>query len=419
MPNLKIWKNRQEWMTILPFIFFGFITQIISILHAPSKTISNSPYAFCNYYINKLNIFNVHIDCDAQYFLLDSQNPMRMLNGQSLLLDRPLHSFIVFILSKVFNLVGIPSGPITYLGADGIPQTYDLLNYAIFIGLNAIILFASMLLALKVMLRSRVMGNRYSKIILVASLVMIVQNPINREFFWTPHSQMFNILIPCLIFYLLQEKFVITKRRYLVLMILISALLLIYPPFFLVIPIFFIKTLRFLGKTKAILISITTLPKLLWPSILSFLGGTYDIATFDDNRRFVWVIDSLESKSLTKDLVHNGLLLLQSLPGMWVIVFLIIIILGLLGVATHQAQSGFLKTQYFRDSVLVFGIYFLAIALIGEYFPRFSTGPVILLALLILKETVVIPRFARYQLVLYLALISANSWFWVSMWRRT
>ena len=418
MPSLKSWKNKQDWMIFFPFILFGFITQIISILHSPSKTISNSPYAFCNFYITKLKIFHVHIDCDAQYFLLDSQNPMRTLNGQSPLLDRPLHSFIVFILSKVFSLVGIPAGPIPYLGEDGIPQTYNLLNYAIFIGLNAIILFTSMLLALKVMLRSRVTDNIYSKIVIVASLVIIVQNPITREFFWTPHSQIFNVLIPCLIFYLLQETFVITKKSYLVLMALISTLLLIYPTFFVVIPIFFIKTLRSLGKTKAILISLATLPKLLWPSTLGFLGGNYYDISIQSNRRFLWVIDSFKSESLTKDLARNGSLLLQSLPGLWVIVFLIIVILGLLGVATQQARSGFLKNQYFRDSVLVFSIYFLAIALMGEYFPRFSTGPVVLLALIILKEALVIGKITRYQSLLYLALISANSWFWVSMWRR-
>ena len=343
---------------------------------------------------------------------------MRTLNGQSPLLDRPLHSFIVFILSKVFSLVGIPAGPIPYLGEDGIPQTYNLLNYAIFIGLNAIILFTSMLLALKVMLRSRVTDNIYSKIVIVASLVIIVQNPITREFFWTPHSQIFNVLIPCLIFYLLQETFVITKKSYLVLMALISTLLLIYPTFFVVIPIFFIKTLRSLGKTKAILISLATLPKLLWPSTLGFLGGNYYDISIQSNRRFLWVIDSFKSESLTKDLARNGSLLLQSLPGLWVIVFLIIVILGLLGVATQQARSGFLKNQYFRDSVLVFSIYFLAIALMGEYFPRFSTGPVVLLALIILKEALVIGKITRYQSLLYLALISANSWFWVSMWRR-
>lgn len=419
MPSLKIWRNKQGWAAFLPFLLFGFITQIVSILHSPSRTISNSPYAFCNYYITKLQIFHVHIDCDAQYFLLDSQDPMRTLNGQSPLLDRPLHSFIVFMLSKVFSLVGIPGGPITYLGEDGIPQTYYLLNYGIFIGLNAIILFASMFLVLKVMLVSRIAENKYSKLILLATIVMIAQNPISREFFWTPHSQIFNIFIPCLIFYLVQENFVVSKRSYLVLMVLISTLLLIYPTFFVVIPIFFIKTLRSLGKTKAMLISIATLPKLLWPSILSLLGGNYYDIAIQSNRRFLWVIDSFESKSLIKDFAHNGSSFLHSLPGLWVLVTMIVVALGLLGLNTQFAQGGFLKSQYFRDSALAFGIYFSAIALMGEYFPRFSTGPVILMSLIILKEAAVIEKFGRYRVVLFLALISVNSWFWVSIWRRT
>lgn len=152
--------SKYSFSQYLPFLFFGLVTQIITLLHKPDPNISSSSLAFCNYYINKFRYFNVHIDCDAQYFLLDSQNPHRILSYESPLQDRPLHTFIVYVLSNVLEFFGIPEGPITYLGEDNIPQTYHLLNYLIFIGINGLILIASVALVLKVLLTQNSYANR-------------------------------------------------------------------------------------------------------------------------------------------------------------------------------------------------------------------------------------------------------------------
>ena len=398
----------------LPLLLFGLGTQIISILHKPSRHISDSTEAFCNFYITKFQILNVHLDCDAQYFLLDSQSPSRIIQNQSPLEDRPLFTYLVYIGSKVLQFIGIPAGPITYLGDDGVPQTYNLLNYALFVGINATILIFSMYLVWKVIFTKRVITNTHSKIFLSAALVTIAQNPINREFFWTPHSQLFNILIPCLLFYMTQPEYVVTKKKYLLLLISISAALLMYPTFFIILPFFFIKTLRSLGKRYAIMISVCLIPKFLWPMILNTLGGSYTDNPIIQGRRFIWIIDSIRSKTLIE--VSNSKMLdfLHSLPLLWVVITLIITSIGAINFSVSR-KSGFVqKAQYGRDSLIALGIYSAGIILNGQYGPRFTTGIVILLCLIILKEASRIRPPFKYWWILYYCLIFANFGFWVS-----
>lgn len=395
-------------------LVFGFGTQIISILHQPNSRISDSDNPFCNFYISKFNIFHVHLDCDAQYFLLDSQNPMRIINNQTPLQDRPLHTFLVFVTAKVLELVGVPAGPITYLGDDGIPQTYNLLNYALFIGINIIILFVAMTLVLKVILAKDISRTKYTTTIVIISLVLLVQNPITREFFWTPHSQLFNILIPSLLFYIAQQDFVINKKNYLVLMFSISICLLVYPTFFIVLPIFFIKTYRSLGGIRAFLISICLIPKLLWPFILNLLGGHYTDWPLTYHRRFIWISDAFGSGTLWKEASSNLLKFLNSLPFSWTVIFLLLFSLGTYIFFSQDSFSRSNLIQRNRDLVLSLGIYSVGIILNGAYGPRFTTGITILFSLIVLQNAMQVRKNAGYWWIPYLALFVLNSWYWLS-----
>lgn len=167
---------------------------------------------------------------------------MRLFNDQTPLQDRPLHTFLVFIISKMLGFVGIPPGSTTYLGEDNIPQTYNILNYGIFIAINAAILIAAILIALRVILKLNFTPGRYLKASIVLAVILITQNPVNREYFWTPHSQIFNLLIPAILFYLVQRDFLLNKRRFYIILILISLSLLAYPTFIILLPIFFLIT---------------------------------------------------------------------------------------------------------------------------------------------------------------------------------
>jgi hypothetical protein len=407
--KFPVWLGKYGYL-----ILFSLLTQIFSILHPKNPSISGSPAALCNYYITKLNIFNVHIDCDSQYFLLDSQNPMRLFDDQTPLQDRPLHTFLVFIISKVFGFVGIPSGSTTYLGEDNIPQTYDIMNYGIFIAINALILIAAVLIVLRVMLKDGSTHGRYLKASVFLAILLITQNPINREYFWTPHSQIFNLLIPAILFYFVQKDFTLTKRRFYIILFLISFSLLAYPTFTILLPVFFLITWKSLGKLYAILIAVSLIPKFLWPVVLNAFGGHYLDWPLVGHRRFVWILDSFKAKTLVQDLEANLSAFMQSLPWLWALITLFVVIIGIHYLMSLRHTVTKSTRSDLTISAVAFFTYLFGMILNGEYGPRFTTGVVLLLSLLVLNEVSALTTKLKYSYIAYSGIFLANCWFWLA-----
>ena len=406
-----------EWLGKYGYlILFGLLTQIFSILHSPNSFISGTNRAFCNYYITKFRIFNVHIDCDSQYFLLDSQNPLRLFRDQTPLQDRPLHTFIVFIISKVFGFIGIPPGATTYLGEDSIPQTYNIMNYGIFIAINAAILTATILIVLRVMLKSDAIRGQFFKVSILLAILLITQNPITREYFWTPHSQIFNLLIPAILFYFVQKDFKLNTRRFYIIFFIVSLSLLAYPTFIILLPVFFLITWKSLGKLYALLILASLIPKFLWPIILNALGGQYVDWPVVGHRRFIWVLDSYKSKSLVQDLGTNLSAFMNSLPWLWVIITLFILLIGLLYLINVRYTVARTTRSDLISSAVAFFSYLFGMILNGEYGPRFTIGVVVLLSLLILNEVSALSTKLKYMYVAYFGIFLANCWAWLTNW---
>lgn len=369
------------------YLFFGFLTQLFSILLPPNSNISGTNVAFCNYYINKWKIFNVHIDCDSQYFLLDSQSPLRLLSNETPLQDRPLHVLFVFMFSRFLELFGIPSGSITYLGEDNIPQTYNILDYGVYVGLNAVILGISMFIVIRILLKNtKIINSLIMKLSVCFSLLMIVQNPVNREFFWTPHSQVFNILIPAVLFQLVQNDFILSKNRFWYYLLFFACMTLVYPTFSIVTPIFFVLCWRKLGKTQAMLTLLILAPRILWPKIVELTGGVYVDWPVVGHRRFVWIIDSYNKGTLRSDVLDNLWKFLNSLPIHWLVITIILLFLSALIFTQVSSDSNMtLKSDL---TLAAFGVtaYTMGLLLNGEYGQRFTTGLILLLTFLVMNE---------------------------------
>ena len=395
------------------FVLLGLFTQIVSILLPKNSSISDSEEAFCNFYITKLNIFNVHIDCDSQYFLLDSQDPTRLLNNQTPLQDRPLFTFLVFGISKVLELLRVPSGSITYLGEDGIPQNYHVLNYGLFILMNAIILTASITIVLSVFFKIKDPKTPLLKLSIFTAIILISQNPINREFFWTPHTQIFNVLVPALLFYLAQKNLILDKRQYYIWFCFISITLLMYPTLSILLPVLFVRVFQSLGKFYAFSLFLTLIPKLIWPGILNLLGGNYVDWPIVYHRRFVWILDSVESKTLLDDSSKKYQEFLNSLPLTWDIIAFLMFMIGLSLGRKIWKTGNWSNNSNFIYGGIVLVIYTLAMGLNGAYAPRFSGGIVLLLSLIVLFEV----RKAKDKVILLKIAIfgslSANCLYWL------
>jgi hypothetical protein len=394
-------------------LIFGVLTQVVSILQKPKEQISDSANPFCNFYITKLNFLHVHLDCDAQYFLLDSQNPLRILNSQTPLQDRPLHTFVVFIVSRILEALGIPEGPIVYLGDDGIPQTYNLLNYALFIAINTMILVISIALVLRVMLSNQLLNTKHVLLPTVIALILIVQNPITREFFWTPHSQMFNILVPCILFYMLQSEFIVTKRNYLLILFAIAFGLFMYPSFYIILPIFIVKCFRSLGWLRAVLSLLSLVPKLLWPTVLGVFGTKYVDWPVTYHRRVIWIKDAYDQKILLSETSRRWTEFMHSLPITWTLIFIILIAIGIYSFAVSNKSNSLMQSKQLRDSLMVLGIYALGTFVNGAYGARFTTGLIILFGLLTLKVATRLTKAPKFWWIPCISILFLNFSFWL------
>jgi hypothetical protein len=316
----------------------------------------------------------------------------------------------------VFGFFGIPPGATTYLGEDSIPQTYNIMNYGIFIAINAAILMASILIVLRVMLKSDSIRGRYFKVSIFLAILLITQNPITREYFWTPHSQIFNLLIPAVLFYFVQKDFKLDTRRFYIIFFLISLSLLAYPTFIILLPVFFFITWKSLGKLYAFLILVCLIPKFLWPIILNAFGGQYVDWPVVGHRRFIWVLDSYKSKSLVQDLGTNLSAFMNSLPWLWVIITLLILLIGLLYLINVRYTVVRTTRSDLICSAVAFFSYLFGMILNGEYGPRFTIGVVVLLSLLILNEVSAVTTKLKYLYFAYFGIFLSNYWAWLTNW---
>jgi len=399
----------------ISFLAFGMLTQVISILMKPKANISDASSDFCNFYISKFNTFFIHINCDSQYFLLDSQDPSRIINNQSPLQDRFLHTFLVFIFSRIFGLIGVPEGPVVYLGEDNIPQTYNILNYALYISINVLTLLLSFwLISIALGLFKRKL-DRVQTILIFSTIVFTAQNPITREFFWTPHSQIFNILIVCLLFFFAQEEFVVTKRNYFLVFTFLSVCLLIYPAFLILLPILLVRVYRAIGAWHSVLLLFCLIPRTLYPVILEFFGGEYVEWTVKKHRRGIWLIDSAQAGTLLTDLRENLNYLAQSLPFAWLLILCLLFLIYIKdSYKIGRLDSG--KKQQVQDASLVCLLYLLGLFINGAYSERFSIGLVILLILFVTKFTLQRPKPPVSTLVVFIFVVCLNMLLWLANW---
>jgi hypothetical protein len=65
-------------------------------------------------------------------------------------------------------------------------------------------------------------------------------------------------------------------------------------------------------------------------------------------------------------------------------------------------------------SAVAFFTYLFGMILNGEYGPRFTTGVVLLLSLLVLNEVSALTTKLKYSYIAYSGIFLANCWFWLA-----
>ena len=259
--------------TYLKLIIFALSLQLVSLFRNYPL---NPP---CGRVLEITKGIGVLINCDSAVYMKDAQSPSRLFNGESVYQDRPLPTLLVSIFAKIWHFLNLPDYYRDIVGNSGVVVTYSLVTYVLFLLLSASILSISCWLGIKTFsnITSKFNLNNQSFIFIVFIFtILISMNELTKTFFWTPGSQMFNILIPVYLFYLLQFAYITVSTKFFMLNICVLVLLMFSYAFFilLVIPIVLLGWRSY--KLRILVLAASVLVYALYPIVLRLLGGIFN-----------------------------------------------------------------------------------------------------------------------------------------------
>ena len=354
----------------LKLIIFGLLVQIISLFRDYP---SNHP---CGRVLDINSAMNVLINCDSAVYMKDAQNPVRLFNGESVYQDRPLPTLLVAALSKFWHFLNLPDYYRGVHGNSGQMVTYSLITYVIFLALSAAIFSFACYLGIKSLFQFQQKLNIPDEIFISTAFIFVTaisMNEITKTFFWTPGSQMFNLLLPIYAFYLISgDNKAVTNKFYSTQILIVSLLLFSYAFFvILLIPLILMKWNRL--RYRLLLCLIPVLLYLTYPYLLNQFGGVYNNYAIGNRRMYVWVIDAYKQNVFFEKLSEYLGYFLKSIPVLPTIILLI-------AFTVFSLMQRNIKLDFRNELVLIF-VHILMISFYG-YYSRRLTFPIVLFLLL-------------------------------------
>jgi hypothetical protein len=323
----------------------------------------------------------------------DAQDPSRLFNGESVYQDRPLPTLIVSALSKFWQFLNLPNFSREIIGNSGIVTNYYFITYLFFILLSAAVLSLTCFIGINTLsdLTKRFNASEDLFVVVTTIFVLLISmNELTKTFFWTPGSQMFNLLLPVYLFALIQKSQSRVSDKVFFTNIIFFALLLFSYAFFilLIIPLLFLNW----KNLKYRLFWISPIPALyfLYPLLVELFGGTYYSFGFEYRRLYLWVIDSYFAGNLIERLHEFFLYFVGTFP-LIPSLFVFITIMYLSKNILIDSKS----IVVFRLELFIIFIYIILLAFYG-YYSRRLTYPVYLFIYLVLLRGA-ITSLRRYR----------------------
>jgi hypothetical protein len=334
-------------------IFFGFLLVLVlfmTFLMIGPRLPDDQQREHCVYNIHLPGSFGFSLNCDSLLFLDLAHNPSGLLQENNVRQDRPgfiiAASALALIPKSIFSLADEQTKKsVVYLGhildRDIYMPLFFINYYLSYIALNILILSLSFYLFLKIACLQDRCG-----IMLFATGCLLIFNDVVKAFIWSPHTQMFNILLPLFCMWCFIE--VIERRLFhRPLLFVLSALAGIgctmYGSFFLYLPsvvcpalyIFFKQPLqlstagRFALRTGIISLQVI-LPAWLWSFYVETKIGSFYSNSTELYHHVVWMKDAWQEGSLILlyRLSDNFLaLFLYAAEQGWIILILLSVLL--------------------------------------------------------------------------------------------
>jgi hypothetical protein len=356
----------------LKLIIFGLFIQIISLFRSYPL---DHP---CGRVLDINSVMSVLINCDSAVYMKDAQNPIRLVNGESVYQDRPIPTLLVAMLAKFWHFLNLPDYYREVQGNSGQIVTYSLVTYIIFLALSAAIFSMACYVGLKSLFQFQQKLSIPAEIFISSSFIFVIviaMNEITKTFFWTPGSQMFNLFLPVYAFYLITYNYKdITYKFYFSQILIVSILLFSYAFFIiLLVPLILAKWNKL--RNRLLLCSVPVIAYLSYPFLLNQFGGTYNNFAVGYRRMYIWVIDAYKQDKFFEKISEFLGYFFESIP-------LLPTILILISLTAFMLMQKNLHLD-FRNELLLIFVHILMISFYG-YYSRRLTFPIIILMLLVI-----------------------------------
>jgi len=395
--------------------FLGISTLTIWVLLTQSLSLvgGQNEKEYCGPTLHFLNFFHLHVICDSYWFMMDAQDPKRLLHGgsqltesNSILQSRPLLPLVAYLFSKIINTLPSLDRNIPYSGVDGFQVQYSVSVYLSYLLLNLIIMVVTCNLCISI---TRIKTNNSLKILIILILVTTF-NQVTRIYFWLPNTGLLNNFIPIYIVWLISVRSRFSNNKFLIQQsIFLCFALLSYPMFFVCIPIYLYLAITNKGKMGVLTTMIILSGWIAWPLLIKITGGNFlNIETANFNQ-FIWVQQSLVNGNFLETFVKKIAMYILSFP----IIPCIFIVIGLIVLKLNSLyKSKNLLTFFVRNyrpeiiglvSCLAFTF------LIGMTAFRFVWVPVLFSIAAILSsinDRLVIPKFVFNALIFSLIILT-------------
>ena len=321
---------------------------------------------------------HILINCDSAVFMKDARDPKRLFNSQSVYQDRPMYALSDWVLANSVIALGVPDRHILVVGNSGSTTEYSEIFYLSYIFLNLLTLFMSVFLIFIWVRKNLIIQSRLASWLIIGNLIfLLAANELTKTFFWTPHSQMFNLLLPAYALFLQSEQAQLERRRNFYINILVIGFLMFFYSL-LVILLYFLVVSKYKTIQLRILAAfIAVLPWLSFPVILSAFGGHYRSISISRYHEFIWVYLGAKQGTLLHDFKLNYISFIKTFP----LIPLCLIFVGVLTLLKSKNPKE--QPRIFKSTTLWFAIgYLFFYSIMGYYARRVTLGPIIFIELL-------------------------------------
>jgi hypothetical protein len=320
------------------------------LLAPPARANDN----LCGRTVHLGGLLSFPLNCDSPELVLYAIEPGRLLNTDSTRQDRPLYVAAAALLTRVLVMSSIwrlvPKRAYQSIAAlhqgTGINEAeLFLCAYLAYVLMNAALVLVTLLLF------HWLVAQQWSvNLIVVGFAMLLLTNDVVKAFFWTPHLQLFNLVVPLSSVAISQQLYRYPDRSMAWMVGLGGAmglLSLAYGSFVICVACGaavlalkirwqqFSDTLRrFVTRSGAMAIGFA-LPTLVWMEICKFVVGSYYNHELVHYHEFIWVIDSahLGLRELSAKLIANMHLFVRvMLPVVpfAALLFVVVLITGML-----------------------------------------------------------------------------------------